>query len=89
MAYAQIKGKQEQLLFDLTKNQIKWQEKRRFLSKNKDSFDTKLQAISDILTLDIKRTKNVDATIIIVFTDFQMAIIKILDLKARVNRNVV
>lgn len=61
----------------------KWQEKRRFLGKNKDSFDAELWAISDALVLGIERTRNVGPTTVTVFTDSQAAITKILDPKAR------
>ena len=33
----------------------KWQEKRRYLGQNKDSFDAELWAISDALELSIKK----------------------------------
>lgn len=62
----------------------KWQEKRRFLGKNTDSFDAELWDISDALALGIKRTKNVGPTTVTVFTDSQAAITKIRDPKARV-----
>ena len=67
----------------------KWQEKRRFLGKNKDTFDAELWAISDALVLGIKRTRNVGPTTVTVFTDSQAAITKILDPKARVDGDAV
>ena len=67
----------------------KWQEKRRFLGKNKDSFDAELWAILDALVLGIKRTRNVGPTTVTVFTDSQAAITKILDPKTRVGGDAV
>lgn len=67
----------------------KKQEKRHFLEKNKDLFDTELQTILDTLALSIKRTRNVGLIIVTVFTNSQTAITKIWDLKTRVNGDVV
>ena len=67
--------------FDIRLN--KWQEKRRYLGENKDSFDAELWAISGALELGIKKTRNGNPTMITVFTDSQAAIAKILASKAR------
>lgn len=45
--------------------------------------------MSDVLASTIKKTRNVGCITVTVFTDSQAAITKILDLKARVVRNVV
>ena len=60
-----------------------WQEKRRFLGKNKDPFDAELWAISDALVRGIKKTRNSSPTTVTVFTDSQAAIKKILSPKIR------
>ena len=55
----------------------KWQEKRRFLGKNKDSFDAELWAILEAFILSISPTT------VTVFTDLQAAIKKILEPEIR------
>ena len=49
----------------------KWQEKRRYLGENKDSFDAELWAISDTIEIGIKKTRNGSLTTVTVFTDSQ------------------
>lgn len=46
---------------------VKWQEKRHFLSKNKDSFDVEIWVISNALLLGIKRTRNISNRTVTVF----------------------
>lgn len=60
----------------------KWQNKQRYLAKNKNLFDVEIWAISDALGLSIKKTRNGNPLIITIFTDSQAAIAKILDPKA-------
>ena len=81
------KGKVEADVVWFDKRLDKWQEKRRFLGKNKYLFDAELSAISDTLILSIKKIRNIDLITIIVFTDSQAAITKILDPKARVGKD--
>ena len=64
-------------------NSDKWQEKRRYLGKNKELFDVELWAISDTLELSTKKTKKGNLIMIIVFTDLYTAIAKIFELKVR------
>ena len=61
----------------------RWQEKRRYLEENKDSFDAELWAISDALEIGIKKTRDGSPTTVTVFTDSQAAIAKILEPKVR------
>lgn len=65
----------------------KWQEKWHFLAKIKDLFNIKLWTISNALTVDIKKIKNLVLTTITVFTDSQVAIIKIWDPKTKSGRD--
>ena len=61
----------------------KWQEKRRYLGKNKESFDAELWAILDALEIGIKKTRNGNPTTVTVFTDSHAAIDKVVNPKVR------
>ena len=76
-------GKARLAVVWLKKKSDKWQEKRRYLGENKESFDVELWAISDALELSIKKTKNRSPTTVIVFIDSHTAIVKILEPKVR------
>lgn len=59
----------------------KWQEIRRYLGENNDSFDAELWAISDALEMSIKKTRNGSPTTVTIITNLHAAITEILDSK--------
>lgn len=63
--------------------------KKRYLEEKKDLFNTELWAISNVLKISIKKMKNKNLIIIIVFTNLHVAIIKIFDPKVRPNRDAI
>lgn len=67
----------------------KWYKKRCFFSKHKDLFDAEFWAILDIWNLGNKKTKNAKPITKIFFIDSQTALIKILELKTKVGKDVI
>lgn len=76
-------GKAGSAVVWLDKMSDNWREKRRYLGKNKDSFDAELWAISDALEISIKKTRNRNPKTVTVFTDSHAAISKIVDPRVR------
>ena len=54
-----------------------WHERKRYLGKKKQPFDTELWAIFDALEVAIKKTRNATSTPITIFTDSRAALTKI------------